>query len=192
MIDHEIHDYAQPVCARRLGEASEQRIVISRLVAAKTRVQPVIVLDCVKAAGKDGIVERIDVNGIEPHRRDPRQMLPAIAVSCRLTSERGCRCAALRAARQPCLRANWTPPSSTTRCEPALAAATRAARDGSRGPRLPQRRPPALQASTRSTMAPVAPKPGGEQTMPAADTTAVERYREFTLDEAAPLPVRCP
>ena len=39
-------------------------------------------------------------------------------------------------------------------------------------------------------------KAGGKQTMPAAGTalgaSAVERYREFTLDEAAPLPVDAP
>ena len=41
---------------------------------AKTRVQLVIILDRVEAAGEARIMKRVDVNRIEPHRGDARQM----------------------------------------------------------------------------------------------------------------------
>ena len=58
----------------RLGEAAQQRVVGAARRAAKSRVQPVIILDRVEAAGEAGIMKRVDVDRVEPHRRDARQM----------------------------------------------------------------------------------------------------------------------
>jgi hypothetical protein len=45
VIDDQIHDHAQPMPARGLGKSAQQRVVVTRLGAAETRVQPVIILD---------------------------------------------------------------------------------------------------------------------------------------------------
>src|SRR5207244_2103773 len=45
VIDNQVHDHPQPMPVRGLGEPTQQGVVVTRLFAAETRVQAVIVLD---------------------------------------------------------------------------------------------------------------------------------------------------
>ena len=86
MVDDQIHDDAQPVRARRLGKGAQKIVVVARLAAAKPRIEQVIVLHRVEAPRKTRVMERVHIDGIEPHRRDPRQMrrpFPGGAGQCR-------------------------------------------------------------------------------------------------------------
>ena len=73
VIDDKVHDWAQPMAARRLGKAAQQSVVAPPGLTAEAGVQPVIILDRVKAAGETGVVEGINVNRVEGHGGNPRQ-----------------------------------------------------------------------------------------------------------------------
>ena len=67
-----------PACAG-VDEPSEQFVVAVARAAAEERVEPVVIFDGVQAAGAPGRVERVDVDPIEAHRRDPGEVLrPAV------------------------------------------------------------------------------------------------------------------
>jgi hypothetical protein len=86
VVDDEIHDHPQPVIMSGVGKPAQQPVVVARLAAAETGIEPVLVLDGVKASGKTRIVKRIDIDSVETHRRDPRQMfcpLPDRSGQCR-------------------------------------------------------------------------------------------------------------
>ena len=59
---------------RRCRKIAQQSVVRAARGAAKARVQPVIILDRVKAPGEAGVVKRVDVDRVEPHRGDARQL----------------------------------------------------------------------------------------------------------------------
>src|ERR1700737_590107 len=62
------------MCACRVGEPAQQCVVVAQLCAAETRVQTVIVLNGVQAAGEPRIVKGINIYSIEPHASDSRKM----------------------------------------------------------------------------------------------------------------------
>ncbi len=74
MVNDQVHDDTQSVLPRRLGKGAQQLVVIAGLAAAEAGIQPVIILDRVEAPGKTRVMKRVHIHGIEPHRRDPRQM----------------------------------------------------------------------------------------------------------------------
>ncbi len=74
MVEHEIHDHAQPALFCRGGEFAQQPVVADALATAQPRVQPVIILDGVKTSGKSGKMKRVEIDRVEAHRRNARQM----------------------------------------------------------------------------------------------------------------------
>src|SRR5262249_38266077 len=83
VIYYEVHDHEQPMGVRRTSKLAEQRVIVGLIVATKTGIQPIVILDGVKASRKSRIVKRIDVDCVEPHRRNPWQMCLPIRNSSR-------------------------------------------------------------------------------------------------------------
>ena len=79
VIDDEIHHHPYTDRVRGVDEPSEQFVVAVARAAAEERVEPVVIFDGVQAAGTPEQVERVDVDPIEAHRRDPGEVLrPAV------------------------------------------------------------------------------------------------------------------
>ena len=74
VVEHQVHHRRDAAPGRGLGEALEQRIRRG-VVGCQQGVQPVVVLDRIEAAREARVVERVDVDPVEAHRRDPLEMI---------------------------------------------------------------------------------------------------------------------
>ena len=79
VVDHQIHHHRKPPFLGGGGETRDQFVVGALRRALNDRVQPVVVLDRVQAAGETRVMERVDENPVEPHRGDPFEVgLPLV------------------------------------------------------------------------------------------------------------------
>ena len=74
VIDDEVGHDLQAVRGRVLGEGADLAVVVARIGVAEPRIEAEGVADGVERARAAGFVERVDVDPVEIHRRDARQL----------------------------------------------------------------------------------------------------------------------
>ena len=72
VVDHQVHHHGELAPRRGLGEAAQQPLGVAAV--GEQRVQAIEVLDRVQAAREARVVERVDVEPVEAHGRDPVEM----------------------------------------------------------------------------------------------------------------------